>query len=105
MILLTTNQVVGWGGVAFCAYLAKKTGKKVFIAWGTAVYVLSWGMLLLGAYLAGKEGLELSKQLLAKYGWWVLAAALTAISVIIYVKKVYPVRDKTKPVISDKEIQ
>jgi len=87
MILLTTNQVIGWAGIGASAYLAKKTGKKFWIAVGTGVYIMSWGMVALGILLAGKEGLDLSKSLLAKYGLWLIPVALTAAAVIYYVKK------------------
>src|SRR5512138_2696744 len=75
MVLLTTNQFVGWGGIALCAYLAKKTCKKVYALWGTIIYALSWGMLFLGAWLAGPEGLRIAKKYAAKFGWWSVAAA------------------------------
>ena len=87
MILLTTNQVIGWVGIGLCAYLAKKTKKKYWIAVGTGVYALSWGMVALGLVLAGKEGLDLSKSLLVKYGMWLVPIALIIAAVIYYVKK------------------
>jgi hypothetical protein len=89
MILLVTNQVVGYAGLLGAAYLVKKTKKKYWAAVGTVVYAISWGMFFLGAYLAGKEGLDLCKLMIKKYGWWALAVAapLIAAGIIIYVKK------------------
>lgn len=92
MVLLTTNQVIGWGGAALCAYLAKKTGKKAYLAWGTFIYALSWGMLFLGAYLAGKEGLDLTKKLLSRFGWWTLPAGLIVIAAVILTAKLKKTR-------------
>ena len=76
MVLLLTNQVVGWGGLIISAYLGKKTGKKAFYAAGTAVYAISWGMLALGAYLAGPEGIALVKGLFKKYMFGTISAAV-----------------------------
>ncbi|HBU70014.1 MAG TPA: hypothetical protein DEE98_06465 [Elusimicrobia bacterium] len=84
LILLVTNQPVGWGGIIYFAYLAKKTGKKYYIAIGTAVYAISWGMLALGFYLAGPEGMSLAKRLSAKYGWKLLPVALLAAAAAYY---------------------
>lgn len=67
MILLLTNQVVGWAGIVGGAYMCKRTGKKIYYALGTGIYVLSWGMVGLGAWLAGPEGIALLKILLKKY--------------------------------------
>jgi|GEM_PF-6056328 len=61
IILLTTNQVIGWGGMALGLYLAKKTKHKIFYLLGVGIYGLSWAMLALGAYLAGPPGLTLAK--------------------------------------------
>ena len=67
IILLTTNQFIGWGGVALCTVLALKTGdKKFWVTTGVVIYAVSWVMLLLGGVLAGPEGVALIKQLFAK---------------------------------------
>lgn len=89
MVLLLTNQVVGYAGLLGAAYLVKKTQKKYWAAAGTVVYALSWGMFFLGAWLAGKEGIDLCKRLLKQYGWWALAVAvpLIAAGILIYVNK------------------
>jgi len=85
MVLLLTNQVVGWAGLIGGSYLGKKTGKKLFFALGTVTYALSWGMLALGAYLAGPEGVELVKKLFKAYKVQVIAVGVVIIaSLIVY---------------------
>jgi hypothetical protein len=64
VILLLTNQIVGWGGVALCAYLGKRTARKAFFAYGTGLYACSWVMLIAGVVLAGPEGIMTLKKLL-----------------------------------------
>jgi hypothetical protein len=87
MTLLLTNQVVGWGGVALCAYAVKKTGKKCYYAYGTGIYALSWGMIVLGIVLAGPEGAALARQLLKTHGWQILiAVAIVILGVVFYVR-------------------
>lgn len=73
IILLTTNQLIGWGGVVFCGLMAAKTGKKSFwITTGVVIYAISWAMVPLGVVLAGPEGVTMVKQLFAKSKLWVL---------------------------------
>jgi len=90
MILLATNQAVGWGGIIYFAYLAKKTGKKIYIAAGTVIYIVSWGMLALGMMLAGPEGLALIKKLFAVYRWQSIGAILFIAVVAVYFKFLRP---------------
>ncbi len=67
IVLLTTNQVFGWGGMAICAALALKTGEKKFwITAGMVIYAISWAMAGLGVVLAGPEGVKLIKDFIAK---------------------------------------
>jgi len=87
MILLVTNQPVGWGGIIYFSYLAKKTGKKIYIALGTVIYAVSWGMLALGAVLAGPEGLAIVKDTTKKYGWKLLPVVLIiGLAVFFFIK-------------------
>lgn len=83
MVLLLTNQVVGWAGLIGGSYLGKKTGKKIFFAAGTGVYAISWGMLALGAYLAGPEGVGLVKKLFRAYMWQTIAGGAFIVSALI----------------------
>ncbi|MHB9154158.1 MAG: hypothetical protein ACYC5N_00530 [Endomicrobiales bacterium] len=88
MVLLLANPPVAWGGVALCAYLAKRTGKKIYYGFGTALYVVSWGMLALGAFLAGSEGVSLVKKVTRTYHLEVMAVdVILLIGVAFYVFK------------------
>lgn len=69
IILLVTNQPLGWGSMLLCSALAVKTKKKFFYLLGIGAYALSWGMLGLGFLLAGPEGVRYSRSLLK--GLWV----------------------------------
>jgi hypothetical protein len=68
IILLVTNQPLGWGAMLVCSALAVKTKKKFFYFLGVGAYALSWGMLGLGFLLAGPEGIQYSRNLLK--GLW-----------------------------------
>lgn len=68
IILLVTNQPLGWGAMLLCGALAVKTKKKFFYFLGVGAYALSWGMLGLGFLLAGPEGVQYSRNLLK--GLW-----------------------------------
>lgn len=78
MVLLLTNQVVGWAGLIAGAYFAKKTGNKKYLLTGTVLYIISWGMVFAGLYLAGPEGLELAKKIFKRYTYEALAAVSAA---------------------------
>jgi hypothetical protein len=67
IILLFTNQVVGWGGLIYFTYLGKKSKKKYFYALASGAYIASWGMLGLGAFLAGEEGIAFFRQVSREY--------------------------------------
>ncbi len=56
VILLFTNQPLGWGGMILFNSLALKYHKPFYSYIGFSIYALSWGILFLGVYLAGKEG-------------------------------------------------
>ena len=83
MVLLLTNNVVGWLGLIGGSYFGKKTGKKIFLAAGTGLYALSWGMLALGVYLAGPQGVELVKKLFKAYKWQAIIAGVIIVSALI----------------------
>lgn len=88
MILLLSNQPLGWGGMLLCMYLAKRTGKKWLYVAGTAVYGLSWGMLALGVYMAGPGGMAFTRALVTKYGIYAYGGGtLIVLAVLIYVWK------------------
>jgi len=66
IILLTTNQPLGWGAMLACNAIAINKHNEFFFYLGIALYALSWGMLGLGALLAGPEGVHYSRLLLKK---------------------------------------
>ncbi len=66
IILLTTNQPLGWGGVLICNAIAIDKQNIFFTYLGFALYALSWGMLGLGILLAGPEGIRYSRLILKK---------------------------------------
>jgi hypothetical protein len=61
LVLLTTNQPLGWGALLLCAALAVKTGRKELYYWGIVAYGLSWVMLGVGVVLAGRDGLQYAR--------------------------------------------
>lgn len=90
IILLVTNQPLGWGAMLVCSALAVKTKKKFFYFLGIGAYALSWGMLGLGFLLAGPEGVQYSRNLLK--GLWMspvgkisIAFVLTLLIILGYV--------------------
>lgn len=103
MLLLLTNQPVGWGGVAVCAYAAKRSGKKCYYAYGTVIYILSWGMVGLGVVLAGPEGVVIAKQIIKRYWWQLLTGgAIIIAGVVFYVRGK---KKKTVPVVLPGEVE
>ncbi|MBW2631090.1 MAG: hypothetical protein JRC90_04910 [Deltaproteobacteria bacterium] len=66
IVLLTTNQPLGWGAMLACDAIAINKQDEFFFYLGIALYALSWGMLGLGALLAGPEGIRYSRLLLKK---------------------------------------
>ncbi|MEA1970386.1 MAG: hypothetical protein U9N37_02040 [Thermodesulfobacteriota bacterium] len=66
IVLLTTNQPLGWGAMLACDAIAINKHNEFFFYLGIALYALSWGMLGLGALLAGPEGVSYSRLLLKK---------------------------------------
>lgn len=90
MILLLTNQFVGWGAIIFSVYLFKKTKNKIYTVLGTVVYALSWGMFGLGLVLAGPEGKRIVEQLFRTYRWqsiFLLSLAVLMTSLFVLKKK------------------
>jgi hypothetical protein len=55
IILLAVNIPLGWFGLLWLSYYAKKTGKKIYYVLSIVVYVISWLMLVAGFYLCGKD--------------------------------------------------
>ncbi|MDD5723803.1 MAG: hypothetical protein PHY29_08725 [Syntrophales bacterium] len=66
MLLLTTNQPLGWGAVLICNAIAIDKQNIFFTYLGFVFYALSWGMLGLGVLLAGPEGIHYSRLLLQR---------------------------------------
>ena len=66
IVLLTTNQPLGWGAMLACDAIAINKHDEFFFYLGIALYALSWGMLGLGMLLAGPEGIRYSRLLLKK---------------------------------------
>lgn len=56
IILLVTNQPIGWGGMIISNTLALKYHNIFYTYIGFSIYALSWGMLGIGALLAGPQG-------------------------------------------------
>ena len=56
IILLVTNQPIGWGGMIIANALALKHHNIFYTYLGFGIYALSWGMLGLGVLLAGQQG-------------------------------------------------
>jgi len=77
IILLVTNQPLGWGAMLLCSALAIRTKKKFFYFLGIGAYALSWGMLGLGFLLAGPEGIQYSRNLLK--GLWMSSVGKVSI--------------------------
>jgi len=66
IILLITNQPLGWGAMLICNSLAIKKYNALFSFLGIGAYALSWGILGLGLLMAGPEGIKYSRSLLKK---------------------------------------
>ena len=76
IVLLTTNQPIGWAALAICNTLAIQKCDIFFTYLGCAFYALTWGMLGLGVVLAGPEGIRYSR-LLIKRVWTYLMHLFT----------------------------
>ncbi|MBW2558084.1 MAG: hypothetical protein JRD69_04500 [Deltaproteobacteria bacterium] len=72
IILLTTNQPIGWAAMVACNAIAINKQDIFFTYLGFAFYALTWGMLGLGILLAGPEGIRYSRLLLKKaWGYFI----------------------------------
>lgn len=92
ILLLFTNQLVGWAGVLLCAHLARKTKKNIFYASGTAIYALSWVMLGVGAILVGPEQINMVRNAMVAHQW----ATLSIFAVVLTGALWYAIRKKKK---------
>ena len=86
IVLLIVNAPIGWSGVILFTYLAKKSGKKKYYAFATAIYAFSWGLLAAGAALAGPKGVALVKQYGKMYPiiYYIGVAGILAIPISIW---------------------
>ena len=66
IILLITNQPVGWGAMLIGNTLSIKKQDALFSYLGIGAYAFSWGMLGLGLLMAGPEGIKYSRSLIRK---------------------------------------
>ncbi|MBW2561423.1 MAG: hypothetical protein JRE40_11295, partial [Deltaproteobacteria bacterium] len=56
ILLLTTNQPLGWGAMLICNAIAIDRQDIFFTYLGFVFYGLTWGMMGLGVLMAGPEG-------------------------------------------------
>ena len=66
IVLLTTNQPLGWGAMLICDALALKHHDTNYFYLGFLIYGLSWIMLGIGVLMAGPEGVKYSRILLRR---------------------------------------
>ena len=66
ILLLITNQPLGWGAMFIGNTLSINTQNTLFSFLGIGTYALSWGMLGLGVLMAGPEGVKYSRSLFKK---------------------------------------
>ena len=66
IILLVTNQPLGWGAMLIFNAIAIHKHNALFSFLGIGAFALSWGMLGLGLLLAGPEGIKYFRFLLKK---------------------------------------
>ena len=66
ILLLTTNQPLGWGAMLVCNAIALDRQDLFFTYLGFVFYALTWGMMGLGVLLAGPEGIRYSRLLLKR---------------------------------------
>ncbi|MBW2599182.1 MAG: hypothetical protein JRC60_03600 [Deltaproteobacteria bacterium] len=57
IVLLTTNQPLGWGAMLVCNTIAINKHNEFFFYLGIALYALSWGMLGLVFSPSAEEGM------------------------------------------------
>ncbi len=66
IVLLTTNQPLGWVGMVTCNAIAVKQNSAFFSFLGFGIYALSWVMLGIGAWMAGPQGVQYARQLMLR---------------------------------------
>ncbi|HIJ56449.1 MAG TPA: hypothetical protein HPQ03_10025 [Deltaproteobacteria bacterium] len=66
IILLTTNQPLGWGTMFIFNALSVNKQDALYSFLGIGAYALSWGMLGLGLLMVGPEGIKYSRTMLKK---------------------------------------
>ena len=66
IILLITNQPVGWGAMLIGNTISINKQDALFSYLGIGTYAFSWGMLGLGLLMAGPEGIKYSRSLIKK---------------------------------------
>ncbi len=86
ILLMVTNQPVGWGGIVYFTYLGKKTGKKIYYGIGTTLYALSWLMLCTGLLMTGPDGIVFARVLTNKYEMqsYILSTLLAVCGITIF---------------------
>lgn len=63
IILLTTNQPLGWAAMLVCDALAIQRHSMFPVYLGITLYGISWIMLGIGAFLAGPEGVRYARNI------------------------------------------
>ena len=66
IILLITNQPVGWGAMLIGNTISINKQDAFFSYLGIGTYAISWGMLGLGLLMAGPDGIKYSRSLFRK---------------------------------------
>ena len=67
IILLITNQPIGWGAMLIGNTLSINKQDALFSYLGIGTYAFSWGMLGLGLLMAGPDGIKYSRSLIRKF--------------------------------------
>ena len=66
ILLLVTNQPIGWVAMLVCNAIALKQQSVIFTYIGLGIYAFTWLLLLLGAWMAGPQGVVYAKQLVRR---------------------------------------
>lgn len=86
VVLLISNYPIGWIGLIWAAYSAKKHKKKSVCFMGIGVYAISWVMWFFGFYLCGKPFAE---ALLKEYHVPILIFTIFVIAGYIFINKYF----------------